>query len=43
MAEIIKSKQNGKTRAQLIMIFIIVYPGNMNESQISDGLRYMLQ
>ena len=48
----IKSKQNGKTRAQLITILMqaygrpvtareimnIVYPGNKNESQISDEL-----
>lgn len=57
MAETIKTKQNGKTRAQLILILMqaygrpitareimnIVYPGNKNESQISDELRYMLQ
>ena len=57
MAETINSKQNGKTRAQLILILMqayrrpvtareimnIVYPGNKNESQISDELRYMLQ
>ena len=53
----INVKQNGKTRAQLILILMqafgrpvtareimnIVYPGNKNESQISDELRYMLQ
>ena len=43
MAETIKSKQNRKTRAQHIMILILVYPGNKNESQISDELRYKLQ
>lgn len=57
MADTIKAKQNGKTRAQLILILMqafgrpvtareimnIVYPGNKNESQISDELRYMLQ
>lgn len=56
MADTIKAKQNGKTRAQLILILMqafgrpvtareimnIVYPGNKNESQISDELRYML-
>ena len=57
MADTIKAKQNGKTRAQLILILMqaygrpvtareimnIVYPGNKNESQISDELRYMFQ
>ena len=57
MADTIKTKQNGKTRAQLITILMqaygrpvtareimnIIYPGNKNESQVSDELRYMLQ